>query len=75
MIQKWGVIPVPYVSLFQDTEAWLESKRLVIDRLLSLEAKQQTPRARSPEAALQRSVPICPLHLLPGLTLDRVTAV
>ncbi|NXS14695.1 SEHL2 protein, partial [Neodrepanis coruscans] len=38
----------------QDTEAWLKSKRRVIDRLLSLEAKQQTPKARSPEAALQR---------------------
>ncbi|XP_056337833.1 serine hydrolase-like protein 2 isoform X2 [Oenanthe melanoleuca] len=37
-----------------DTEAWLKSKRRVIDRLLSLEAKQQTPKARSPEAALQR---------------------
>ncbi|XP_052647019.1 serine hydrolase-like protein 2 isoform X4 [Harpia harpyja] len=38
----------------EDTEAWLKSKRMVIDRLLSLEAKQQTPKARSPEAALQR---------------------
>ncbi|NXK92892.1 SEHL2 protein, partial [Formicarius rufipectus] len=38
----------------EDTEAWLKSKRRVIDRLLSLEAKQQTPKARSPEAALQR---------------------
>ncbi|NWS71805.1 SEHL2 protein, partial [Crotophaga sulcirostris] len=38
----------------EDTEAWLKSKRVVIDRLLSLEAKQQTPKARSPEAALQR---------------------
>ncbi|XP_064901659.1 serine hydrolase-like protein 2 isoform X2 [Columba livia] len=37
-----------------DTEAWLKSKRIMIDRLLSLEAKQQTPKARSPEAALQR---------------------
>ncbi|XP_019469961.1 serine hydrolase-like protein 2 isoform X2 [Meleagris gallopavo] len=37
-----------------DTEAWLKSKRLAIDRLLSLEAKQQAPKARSPEAALQR---------------------
>ncbi|XP_039917554.1 serine hydrolase-like protein 2 isoform X3 [Hirundo rustica] len=37
-----------------DTEAWLKSKRRVIDRLLSLEAKQQTPKARSPKAALQR---------------------
>ncbi|XP_032862996.1 serine hydrolase-like protein 2 isoform X2 [Tyto alba] len=37
-----------------DTEAWRKSKRMVIDRLLSLEAKQQTPKARSPEAALQR---------------------
>ncbi|XP_055663240.1 serine hydrolase-like protein 2 isoform X4 [Falco peregrinus] len=38
----------------EDTDAWLKSKRMVIDRLLSLEAKQQTPKARSPEAALQR---------------------
>ncbi|XP_035759160.1 serine hydrolase-like protein 2 isoform X3 [Egretta garzetta] len=38
----------------EDTEAWLKSKRMVIDTLLSLEAKQQTPKARSPEAALQR---------------------
>ncbi|KAL9853425.1 serine hydrolase-like protein 2 isoform 2-T2 [Geothlypis trichas] len=37
-----------------DTEAWLKSKRRVIDKLLSLEAKQQTPKAWSPEAALQR---------------------
>ncbi|XP_071408011.1 serine hydrolase-like protein 2 isoform X3 [Pithys albifrons albifrons] len=37
-----------------DTEAWLKSKRRVIDRLLNLEAKQQPPKARSPEAALQR---------------------
>ncbi|XP_064309216.1 serine hydrolase-like protein 2 isoform X3 [Phalacrocorax carbo] len=37
-----------------DTDAWLKSKRMVIDRLLSLEAKQQTPKARSPKAALQR---------------------
>ncbi|KAM9276135.1 serine hydrolase-like protein 2 isoform 6-T6 [Cariama cristata] len=38
----------------EDTEEWLKSERMVIDRLLSLEAKQQTPKARSPEAALQR---------------------
>ncbi|NWR53989.1 SEHL2 protein, partial [Bucorvus abyssinicus] len=38
----------------EDTEEWLKSKRMVIDRLLSLEANQQTPKARSPEAALQR---------------------
>ncbi|NXT83450.1 SEHL2 protein, partial [Zapornia atra] len=38
----------------EDTEAWLESQRMVIDTILSLEAKQQTPKARSPEAALQR---------------------
>ncbi|NXK55045.1 SEHL2 protein, partial [Chauna torquata] len=38
----------------EDTEAWLKSKRMVIDRLLSLEARQQAPKARSPEAALQR---------------------
>ncbi|XP_064011176.1 serine hydrolase-like protein 2 isoform X1 [Pogoniulus pusillus] len=38
----------------EDTEAWLESRRAVIDRLLSLEAKKQAPKARSPEAALER---------------------
>ncbi|KAM6292723.1 serine hydrolase-like protein 2 [Porphyrio hochstetteri] len=38
----------------EDTEEWLESKRMVIDTLLSLEAKQQTPKAWSREAALQR---------------------
>lgn len=74
MIQKREVTPVPYLSLFQDTEEWLKSKRKVIDRLLNLEANQRTPKARSPEAALQRWVPICPLHLLPALTLDRVMA-
>ncbi|KAM9580038.1 serine hydrolase-like protein 2 isoform 2-T2 [Guaruba guarouba] len=49
LLENLGFLLAP-----EDTEAWLESKRLVIDRLLSLEAKQQTPRARSPEAALQR---------------------
>ncbi|XP_074727088.1 serine hydrolase-like protein 2 isoform X1 [Strix uralensis] len=38
----------------EETEAWRKSKRSVIDRLLSLEAKQQIPKARSPKAALQR---------------------
>ncbi|NXL31572.1 SEHL2 protein, partial [Glaucidium brasilianum] len=38
----------------EDTEEWQKSKRMVIDRLLNLEAKQQTPKARSPKAALQR---------------------
>ncbi|KFO82989.1 Serine hydrolase-like 2, partial [Buceros rhinoceros silvestris] len=38
----------------EDTEEWLKSKRKVIDRLLNLEANQRTPKARSPEAALQR---------------------
>ncbi|XP_075285431.1 serine hydrolase-like protein 2 [Opisthocomus hoazin] len=38
----------------EDTEEWLESKRIVIDKLLSLEAKPQTAKAWSPEAALQR---------------------
>ncbi|XP_062480208.1 serine hydrolase-like protein 2 isoform X4 [Pezoporus occidentalis] len=50
LLENLGFLLAP-----EDTEAWLESKRLVIDRLLSLEAKQQTPRARSPEAALQRA--------------------
>ncbi|NXA39480.1 SEHL2 protein, partial [Eudromia elegans] len=38
----------------EDVEKWLTSKRMMIDNLLSLEAKQQPPKARSPEAALQR---------------------
>ncbi|NXV18942.1 SEHL2 protein, partial [Cepphus grylle] len=49
LLENLGFLLAP-----EDTEAWLKSKRLVIDRLLSLEAKQQTPKARSPEAALQR---------------------
>ncbi|NWT15233.1 SEHL2 protein, partial [Vireo altiloquus] len=49
LLESLGFLLAP-----EDTEAWLESKRRVIDRLLSLEAKQQTPKARSPEAALQR---------------------
>ncbi|XP_009868095.1 PREDICTED: serine hydrolase-like protein 2 [Apaloderma vittatum] len=49
LLESLGFLLAP-----EDTEAWLKSKRMVIDRLLSLEAKQQTPRARSPEAALQR---------------------
>ncbi|NWY05249.1 SEHL2 protein, partial [Nothoprocta ornata] len=38
----------------EDIEEWLNSKRMMIDNLLSLEVKQQPPKARSPEAALQR---------------------
>ncbi|NXG75623.1 SEHL2 protein, partial [Baryphthengus martii] len=49
LLENLGFLLAP-----EDTEAWLKSKRLVIDRLLSLEAKQQAPKARSPEAALQR---------------------
>ncbi|NWR45166.1 SERHL protein, partial [Regulus satrapa] len=49
LLESLGFLLAP-----EDTEAWLKSKRKVIDRLLSLEAKQQTPKARSPEAALQR---------------------
>ncbi|NXS68249.1 SERHL protein, partial [Pandion haliaetus] len=49
LLENFGFLLGP-----EDTEAWLKSKRMVIDRLLSLEAKQQTPKARSPEAALQR---------------------
>ncbi|NXE10090.1 SEHL2 protein, partial [Lophotis ruficrista] len=49
LLENLGFLLAP-----EDTEAWLKSKRMVIDRLLSLEAKQQTPKARSPEAALQR---------------------
>ncbi|KAM6304068.1 serine hydrolase-like protein 2 isoform 2-T2 [Podargus strigoides] len=49
LLENLGFLLAP-----EDTEAWLKSKRMVIDRLLSLEAKQQTPKAWSPEAALQR---------------------
>ncbi|XP_072723836.1 serine hydrolase-like protein 2 isoform X2 [Ciconia boyciana] len=49
LLENLGFLLAP-----EDTEAWLKSKRMVIDRLLSLEAKQQTPKALSPEAALQR---------------------
>ncbi|XP_032545016.1 serine hydrolase-like protein 2 isoform X2 [Chiroxiphia lanceolata] len=49
LLESLGFLLAP-----EDTEAWLKSKRRVIDRLLSLEAKEQTPKARSPEAALQR---------------------
>ncbi|NXY03218.1 SEHL2 protein, partial [Pteruthius melanotis] len=49
LLESLGFLLAP-----EDTEAWLKSKRRVIDRLLNLEAKQQTPKARSPEAALQR---------------------
>ncbi|NXX42206.1 SEHL2 protein, partial [Tricholaema leucomelas] len=49
LLENLGFLLAP-----EDTEAWLESKRAVIDRLLSLEAKKQTPKARSPEAALER---------------------
>ncbi|NXG54543.1 SEHL2 protein, partial [Hemiprocne comata] len=49
LLENLGFLLAP-----EDTEAWLKSKRMVIDVLLSLEAKQQTPKARSPEAALQR---------------------
>ncbi|NXY48197.1 SEHL2 protein, partial [Ceuthmochares aereus] len=49
LLESLGFLLAP-----EDTEAWLKSKRMVIDRLLNLEAKQQIPKARSPEAALQR---------------------
>ncbi|XP_021236831.1 serine hydrolase-like protein 2 [Numida meleagris] len=49
LLENLGFLLAP-----EDTEAWLKSKRLAIDRLLSLEGKQQAPKARSPEAALQR---------------------
>ncbi|NXV73515.1 SEHL2 protein, partial [Atlantisia rogersi] len=38
----------------EDTELWLEFERMTMDTVLSLEAKQQTPKAWSPKAALQR---------------------
>ncbi|XP_058717990.1 serine hydrolase-like protein isoform X1 [Poecile atricapillus] len=49
LLESLGFLLAP-----EDTEEWLKSKRKVIDGLLSLEAKPQTPKARSPEAALQR---------------------
>ncbi|NXS53493.1 SEHL2 protein, partial [Brachypteracias leptosomus] len=49
LLESLGFLLAP-----EDMEEWLKSKRLVIDTLLNLEAKQQTPRVRSPEAALQR---------------------
>ncbi|KAM6306784.1 LOW QUALITY PROTEIN: serine hydrolase-like protein 2 [Podargus strigoides] len=44
LLENLGFLLAP-----EDTEVWLKSKWMVIDRLLSLEAKQQTPKA-----ALQR---------------------
>ncbi|KAM9205255.1 serine hydrolase-like protein 2 [Mergus octosetaceus] len=49
LLENLGFLLAP-----EDTEVWLKSKRMVIDRLLSLEARQQAPKAHSPEAALQR---------------------
>ncbi|XP_067167057.1 serine hydrolase-like protein 2 isoform X3 [Apteryx mantelli] len=49
LLENLGFLLAP-----EETEEWLKSKRMVIDRLLSLEAKQRPPKARSPEAALQR---------------------
>ncbi|XP_064367655.1 serine hydrolase-like protein 2 isoform X2 [Dromaius novaehollandiae] len=49
LLENVGFLPAP-----EETEEWLKSKRMVIDTLLSLEAKQQPPKARNPEAALQR---------------------
>ncbi|KAF1398184.1 Serine hydrolase-like protein 2, partial [Spheniscus magellanicus] len=49
LLENLGFLLAP-----EDTEAWLKSERMAIDTLLSLEAKQQIPKARSPEAALQR---------------------
>ncbi|XP_068796486.1 serine hydrolase-like protein 2 [Struthio camelus] len=49
LLENLGFLLAP-----EETEEWLKSKRMVIDRLLSLEAKQQPPKAHSPEAALQR---------------------
>ncbi|XP_074866480.1 serine hydrolase-like protein 2 isoform X3 [Carettochelys insculpta] len=42
-------------SKSEESEAWLDSKRRVIERLLSLEEnKAQPPKVRSPQEALQR---------------------
>ncbi|KAM9248058.1 serine hydrolase-like protein 2 [Leptosomus discolor] len=49
LLESLGFLLAP-----EDTEVWLKSERMAIDTLLSLEAKQQTPKARSREAALQR---------------------
>ncbi|NWJ11641.1 SEHL2 protein, partial [Crypturellus undulatus] len=49
LLESLGFLLAP-----EDTEKWLNSKRKMIDNLLSLEAKQPPPKARSREAALQR---------------------
>ncbi|XP_074866470.1 serine hydrolase-like protein 2 isoform X2 [Carettochelys insculpta] len=50
LIESCGFFPAP-----QESEAWLDSKRRVIERLLSLEEnKAQPPKVRSPQEALQR---------------------
>ncbi|XP_053886285.1 serine hydrolase-like protein 2 isoform X3 [Malaclemys terrapin pileata] len=50
LVESYGFFPAP-----QEGDAWLNSKRKVIERLLSLEEnKHQPPKIRSPQEALQR---------------------
>ncbi|XP_024068896.1 serine hydrolase-like protein 2 isoform X2 [Terrapene carolina triunguis] len=50
LVESYGFFPAP-----QESDAWLNSKRKVIERLLSLEEnKHQPPKIRSPQEALQR---------------------
>ncbi|XP_034630811.1 serine hydrolase-like protein 2 isoform X3 [Trachemys scripta elegans] len=50
LVESYGFFPAP-----QKGDAWLNSKRKVIERLLSLEEnKHQPPKIRSPQEALQR---------------------
>ncbi|CAM2098036.1 unnamed protein product [Caretta caretta] len=50
LVESYGFFPAP-----QESGAWLDSKRKVIESLLSLEEnKPQPPKVRSPQEALQR---------------------
>uniref|UniRef100_A0A8C0IRH3 Serine hydrolase like 2 n=2 Tax=Chelonoidis abingdonii TaxID=106734 RepID=A0A8C0IRH3_CHEAB len=50
LVESYGFFPAP-----QESDAWLNSKRKVIESLLSLEEnKHQPPKVRSPQEALQR---------------------
>uniref|UniRef100_A0A8C3SHY5 Rho-GAP domain-containing protein n=1 Tax=Chelydra serpentina TaxID=8475 RepID=A0A8C3SHY5_CHESE len=50
LVESYGFFPAP-----QESDAWLDSKRKVIESILSLEEnKPQPPKVRSPQEALQR---------------------
>ncbi|XP_039347931.1 serine hydrolase-like protein 2 isoform X2 [Mauremys reevesii] len=50
LVESYGFFPAP-----QESDAWLNSKRKMIESLLSLEEnKHQSPKVRSPQEALQR---------------------